>query len=140
MFGAGDGSTQAEYALGVANPLVAVGPLLGVLSVGEDRLEGTSEVRVPVIVAGLGVDELVDWTHVRPAGRKFRMDSGDVPPSPSADSLVGVTGHNVRNSRALRTSQLSRSAVQISAAAGPYTTLHGWGQLAVLLLASSTEA
>ena len=36
MFGAGDGSMQAEYALGVTNPLVAVGPLLGVLSVGED--------------------------------------------------------------------------------------------------------
>ena len=69
MFGAGDGRMQAEDTLGVINPLVAVVSLLGMLSVGEDRLEGTGEVRVPVFVAGLGVDELVDWIHVRSAGR-----------------------------------------------------------------------
>ena len=69
MFYAAYGRMQAEDTLGLINPLVAVGSLLGMLSVGKDRLEGTGEVRVPVFVAGLGADELVDWTHVRSAGR-----------------------------------------------------------------------
>ena len=54
MFGAGDGRMQADDTLGVINPFVAVGSLLGMLmSVGRDRLEGSGEVRVPVVVAGL---------------------------------------------------------------------------------------
>ena len=47
---------------------------------------------------------------------------------------------SVRSSVALSTSQFRRSAVQTSAAAGPYTTLQGWGEAAVLVLASSMEA
>ena len=94
MLGAGDRGVQAKNALGVTDPPVAVGPLLGVLPVGEDRLEGTREVRVPVIVASFGVDELVEWCDVRLAGRQLGVDRGNVPPPPPADCLIGVAGHH----------------------------------------------
>ena len=55
---------------------------------------GPCEVWVPVVIAHLGVDELVYWGNVRFVGRQFRVDCGDIPPPPPANGLVGVAGNH----------------------------------------------
>ena len=69
---------------------------LRVLPAGHSWAEGSTKDGVPLFAIALGVDELEDGVEIGSCLREGRVGGRNVPPPPSPDRVVSLSGHHDR--------------------------------------------